>query len=139
MTVPRLFAALLAACMLVPNLARAQDWPNRPVTIVVPFAPGGATHIVGRLVAEELRQRYAARVQLGGEPGAAGERLGFPPNRCVVFEDAHVGIEAARAAGMKVIAVTTTHPREELTKADLVVERLDELTVEQVGGISEKN
>ena len=58
MIVRGLFAALLAVCMLCSNLARAQDWPNRPVTIVVPFAPGGATDIVGRLVAEELRQRF---------------------------------------------------------------------------------
>ena len=49
MTTRRQFAALLAACMLCPNLARADDWPSRPVTIVVPFAPGGATDIVKRL------------------------------------------------------------------------------------------
>ena len=62
----------------------------------------------------------------------AAERLGVAPERCVVFEDAHVGIEAAHAAGMKVVAVTTTHPVEQLAAADLVVRRLDELTVEQV-------
>jgi beta-phosphoglucomutase-like phosphatase (HAD superfamily) len=45
----------------------------------------------------------------------------------VVFEDALVGIAAARAGGMKVVAVATTHPPEELTAADRVVRRLDEL------------
>jgi beta-phosphoglucomutase family hydrolase len=59
----------------------------------------------------------------------AAERLGYLPTRCVVFEDAHVGIEAARAGGMKVVAVTTTHPAESLQDADVVVGRLDELTV----------
>lgn len=63
----------------------------------------------------------------------AANRLGFAPERCVVFEDAHVGIEAAHVAGMKVVAVTTTHPATELAAADLVVRQLDELTVERIG------
>jgi beta-phosphoglucomutase family hydrolase len=62
----------------------------------------------------------------------AAERLKIAPERCVVFEDAHVGIEAGHAAGMKVVAVTTTHRADELGTADLVVSRLDELTIEQV-------
>ena len=62
----------------------------------------------------------------------AADRLRLPRSRCVVFEDAHVGIEAAHAAGMKVVAVTTTHPAEELNAADLVVSQLDQLTVGQV-------
>ena len=55
------------------------------------------------------------------------QRLGFPPQRCVVFEDAHVGIAAAHAAQMKVIGVATTHPAESLRQADRVVQQLDEL------------
>lgn len=62
----------------------------------------------------------------------AAARLGVTPARSIVFEDAHVGIEAAHAAGMKVVAVATTHPLDQLLAADLVVRRLDELTVEQV-------
>ncbi len=55
-----------------------------------------------------------------------------PPPRCVVFEDAHVGIEAARAAGMKVVALPTTHPAETLRDADRVVERLDRLSLDEI-------
>jgi beta-phosphoglucomutase family hydrolase len=62
----------------------------------------------------------------------AAERLGVPPSRCVVFEDAHVGLEAARAAGMKVVGVATTHPPESLRAADRVVRRLDELSLAEV-------
>ncbi|MDZ4788208.1 MAG: HAD family phosphatase [Blastochloris sp.] len=54
------------------------------------------------------------------------------PARCVVFEDAFVGIEAARAGGMKVIGVATTHPKEKLGQTDMAVERLDELTIKMV-------
>ena len=62
----------------------------------------------------------------------AAAKLGVAPPRCVVFEDAHVGIEAARAAGMRVVGLATTHPAETLQDADRVVTRLDELTVKQV-------
>lgn len=57
----------------------------------------------------------------------AAASLGVPPERCVVIEDGTVGVEAARRAGMRVIAVTTTHPAEELRAADLIVDRLDHL------------
>ena len=62
----------------------------------------------------------------------AAQRIGVPPVRCVVFEDAHVGIEAAHAGEMRAVAVTTTHSAEDLAAADLVIKRLDELTIERV-------
>jgi beta-phosphoglucomutase family hydrolase len=48
--------------------------------------------------------------------------LGVPAKNCLVFEDAVVGIKSAKAAGMKVIAIATTHPKEELSEADMIVE-----------------
>lgn len=51
----------------------------------------------------------------------AGAKIGRTPAECVVIEDAHVGIEAARRAGMRVIAVATTHPMESLQDATLVL------------------
>ena len=62
----------------------------------------------------------------------AAEKVNAPPARCVVFEDAHVGIEAARRAGMKVVGVATTHPADTLVGADRIVRRLDELTVKEL-------
>ncbi len=60
----------------------------------------------------------------------AAARTHCPPLRCVVFEDAFAGIEAARAGGMRVVGVATTHPAEVLRPlVDRVVHRLDELTV----------
>ena len=58
----------------------------------------------------------------------------MPAARCVVFEDAHVGIEAAQRAGMKVVGVATTHAADKLTGVDRVVHRLDELTVVELTG-----
>jgi HAD superfamily hydrolase (TIGR01509 family) len=64
----------------------------------------------------------------------AARKVNTPPARCVVFEDAHVGIEAARRAGMKVVGVATTHPADTLVGADRIVERLDELRVGKLAG-----
>jgi len=55
------------------------------------------------------------------------EKIGMPPERCVVFEDAQVGIKAGKAGGMRVIALETTHPADTLQEADLIFKRLDEI------------
>lgn len=52
------------------------------------------------------------------------ECLAIPPDRCVVFEDAPVGVTAAKAAGMKCVAVTGSVEADELAHADLVVDSL---------------
>ena len=57
------------------------------------------------------------------------------PGDCVVIEDAHVGIEAGRAGGMKVGAVATTHSIESLQGADRVVENLETLTLELLASL----
>ncbi len=56
---------------------------------------------------------------------AAARRLGLPPERCLVVEDAPAGLEAARRAGMRAIGVLSAHHRE--LSADLVVPSLLEL------------
>lgn len=58
----------------------------------------------------------------------AASRLSLPPARCVVIEDAHVGIEAAHRAGMKVLAVATTNSLSDLTRADAAVASLETVT-----------
>jgi beta-phosphoglucomutase len=58
----------------------------------------------------------------------AAELLGVPPQACVAIEDSHWGLESARAAGMRTIAVTHTYPRTALAGADAVVDSLAELT-----------
>jgi beta-phosphoglucomutase-like phosphatase (HAD superfamily) len=68
----------------------------------------------------------ALHAVVGGDEGLPGKpepaiflevarRLGIAPERCVVFEDAPLGIEAARRAGMRAVAVTTGHRADELT------------------------
>ncbi|MBM7787503.1 HAD-IA family hydrolase [Tenggerimyces flavus] len=68
------------------------------------------------------------------EPFLLGaERLGVAPERCLVIEDAPAGLEAARKAGMRTIAVTTSHRAADLD-ADLVVSGIHELDLHVSGG-----
>ena len=65
----------------------------------------------------------------------ACQNLNLKPNQCVVIEDAPAGIEAARAADTKCVAVLMHHPRSAFTQADVIVEKLDELSVEKLTGL----
>jgi HAD superfamily hydrolase (TIGR01509 family) len=56
----------------------------------------------------------------------AAQQLGVSPVACVVIEDAPVGVDAAKRAGMRCIAVTNSVAREQLHKADLIVDALSE-------------
>jgi HAD superfamily hydrolase (TIGR01509 family) len=54
----------------------------------------------------------------------AARRLGVPPAACIAIEDAPAGVEAAKRAGMRCIAVTNSVAREQLQRADLIVDSL---------------
>jgi tripartite-type tricarboxylate transporter receptor subunit TctC len=71
-------ARSIAAFALAPTFAwpvRAQAWPARPVYVVVPFAPGGSTDVVARIVAERLSMTWGQQVVVENKPGA-GTNLG---------------------------------------------------------------
>ena len=66
-----LLAATLPA--LAAGLARAEDaedFPSRPVTIIVPFAPAGGTDILARMLAQKLEQRLSKPFVVENRPGA---------------------------------------------------------------------
>jgi tripartite-type tricarboxylate transporter receptor subunit TctC len=68
--VPMAVAAL--ALLATAQFARAQDFPTRPVRIVVAFPPGGPTDFVGRLVADKMTTLLGQRVYIDNKPGANG-------------------------------------------------------------------
>lgn len=63
-------ASLLAA--LLPGAAHAQGYPNKPIRLIVPYAPGGATDIIGRAAAAELTKTMGQQVIIENRPGAGG-------------------------------------------------------------------
>jgi tripartite-type tricarboxylate transporter receptor subunit TctC len=65
--------ALLVAIALAPGAVQAQDaWPSRPITFVVPYAPGGYTDLVGRLTARYVEKALGKPVVIDNRPGAGG-------------------------------------------------------------------
>ncbi len=62
----------MAATLLIPVAAQAQDWPTRPVRIVVPFAAGGSADTLGRAVAEPLSEVFKQQFVIENRGGAGG-------------------------------------------------------------------
>ena len=106
-------------------------------------APRGNLDLILRIT--ESRRYFDAIVGMEdtqrGKPDpqvflAAAAKLGVPPSQCIVLEDAVAGVEAAKAGGMKCVAVTFVghHPAETLKQAgaDRVVKCFTEITVDEV-------
>ena len=64
--------ALACACLALAGAARADDFPNHPVKIVVPFAPGGGNDAFARLLAQGLSTAWKQQVFVENRPGAGG-------------------------------------------------------------------
>ena len=96
------------------------------------LAANNLTHAIAVVVgADDVRRSKPAP-----DPYAAAvEALGVPPSRAVAIEDSQWGLISARAAGLRTIGVTTSHPAGALAHADVVVGGLDDVTAELVDSL----
>jgi tripartite-type tricarboxylate transporter receptor subunit TctC len=67
-----IFGAALIGALLAAMPARADDYPSRPITIIVPFPPGGSSDIVMRVVAHKVSESTGQTIIIENRPGAAG-------------------------------------------------------------------
>lgn len=134
----QIYRDMLAGVTPVPGLLRLLDLLEQRQVRIGLATSAPRENVAPTLTALGVTGRFSA-ITLGeevphGKPAPdifleAARRLGQPADRCVVFEDSHAGIAAARAAGMRCIALATTHSADELRAAgpDLIIADYDEL------------
>ncbi len=71
MTFRRILLALLLAALL-PVVAQAQTYPTKPIRIVVPWAPGGSTDVLARLIGTKMTEHWGQPAVVENKPGASG-------------------------------------------------------------------
>jgi len=108
-------------------LAIATSAPRANVDFTI--SKTGITHFFPIILDDSFVTKGKPDPQIYLKSAAA---LGMPSGQCVVFEDSLSGVMAAKRAGCKVVGVTTTHTREELTETDLNIDNFEFLTPEFV-------
>lgn len=135
------FAAIFTAAMFAAIPAAAQDYPARPIRIVVPFPPGGANDIVARVIAPKLSESLGQPVIVDNRGGAAGTigadhvaksaadgyTLLMTPAPFVITQSLYAKLPYDGQKDFAPVALLTTAPFVLATSASLPVKSLDDL------------
>jgi len=110
------------AASLLGSQARARDWPDHPVRVVVPYAPGGPLDLVARLISEKLGARFGQSFVVENKPGANGaigvqSVMASPPDGYTLLLHGSAGVTIYQAV-MKQPAFDTLR---DLTPISLVI------------------
>lgn len=116
-------------------LTRFEAW-GYPQAICSSAPPANIETLLDEVGMRPYFQAVVSAVKMASKPDPAvflkaAEMLETAPEFCVVFEDAPAGIEGARRGGMKCVALTTTHPADDLQSANMIIPDLDALTEDQ--------
>ena len=130
------------AAIAAPGVARAQDgWPNKPIRIVVPFAPGGTTDISARLIATHLGPRLGGTVVVENKAGATttigaaevaraapdGHTFLMAPPPFVIVQYAFANLPYDPEKDFRPVAMVLTSPFILVVRGDLPVNSVAEL------------
>jgi tripartite-type tricarboxylate transporter receptor subunit TctC len=75
----------LALSATLPSVARADDWPSHPLTLIVPFPAGGSADVQSRVIAEGLAAALGQPVVVENKPGAGGDAAHAAPDGTTLF------------------------------------------------------
>ena len=116
--------ALLVGALLAPSIASAQEFPSKPVTIVIPFTPAGSNDTIGRYLADGLGKLWKQTVVVENRPGA-GSAIGA----------AHVA--KARPDGYTLLFVSSTFTTNAATQKSLPFDPVKDLQPVGMGAIGQ--
>jgi HAD superfamily hydrolase (TIGR01509 family) len=101
----------------------SSEWKNIVISL---FRRFGILHYFDVIIGKEDVKKHKPDPQ---PYLAAAKKLRLKPSECAVVEDSVVGVESGKRAGMKVIAVMTSYPKEKLRKADLIVNTVADIEI----------
>jgi tripartite-type tricarboxylate transporter receptor subunit TctC len=106
----KLIVLAMTTLMLAGGLAssaRAQEWPQKPIRVIVSFGPGGGADIIGRILADSMQSQLGKPVVVENKPGAGG----IIGNEAVANADADGSTLGIMTAGQIIAAVTRKNMR----------------------------
>ncbi|WP_051242671.1 tripartite tricarboxylate transporter substrate binding protein [Azohydromonas australica] len=116
----RRFNLGLAAALAAPAAAFAQDWPGKPIRLIVPYPPGGFTDVTARLIAQKLGERLGQTVVVDNKSGANGT-LGVDALAKSPADGYTLAVViAAHAANTSLYAKLPYDPRKDLAAVSLI-------------------
>ena len=106
-----LFCALLAAS----GLARAQDFPQKPIRFIVPFPPGGATDALARLLGDRMAETWKQQVVIDNRGGAGGNIAAEIAAKAPADGHTIIVVGLSHAANLSLYAKLAYHPVKDFT------------------------